>query len=142
MAPTLLADAGRENANGEVDALIESGLLQRVLAQTEIGFSNSMIEASWRSLKHQWLYLNDLDTIARLRSLVASYVSKHSALVPHTAFQGQTPDKMVFGKADGVPERLTTARDRARRERLAHTRGGRCAACLAGDVRELEHRVP
>jgi putative transposase len=28
----------------------------RVLAQVDVTFSNSMIEAFWRSLKHQWLY--------------------------------------------------------------------------------------
>ena len=44
--PTLLADGGAENFNGAVDELINSGLLHRVLARTEITFSNSMIE-SW-----------------------------------------------------------------------------------------------
>lgn len=43
--PTLLADGGVENTNGDVDALVEAGVLHRVLAMTEIGFSNSMIEA-------------------------------------------------------------------------------------------------
>jgi hypothetical protein len=33
-----------------------------------------MIEAFWRSLKHQWLYLNSLDSIERLRALVEFYV--------------------------------------------------------------------
>ena len=37
-----------------VDALIESGLLRRVLAMVDIAFSNSMIEAWWRSLKYNW----------------------------------------------------------------------------------------
>ena len=50
--PTVVADKGVENRNGDVDALIASGLLRRVLAQTEVRFSNSMIEASWKSLKH------------------------------------------------------------------------------------------
>ena len=60
--PTLLADAGSENVNRGVDALIESGILRRVLARTEIACSNSMIESWWRSLKTQWLHLNTLDT--------------------------------------------------------------------------------
>ncbi|MGQ0612887.1 MAG: DDE-type integrase/transposase/recombinase [Planctomycetaceae bacterium] len=34
--PTVVADKGVENRNGDVDALIASGLLRRVLAQTEI----------------------------------------------------------------------------------------------------------
>ena len=46
--PTVLADGGVENVNRNVDELIESGLLRRVLAMTELRFSNSMIEAWWR----------------------------------------------------------------------------------------------
>ena len=49
--PVVLADAGVENVNAQVDALIATGLLHRVLAFTELKFSNSMIEAWWRSLK-------------------------------------------------------------------------------------------
>jgi transposase InsO family protein len=50
-APVVLADAGVENVNAAVDALIETGVLRRLLAFTELRFSNSMIEAWWRSLK-------------------------------------------------------------------------------------------
>src|SRR5207253_7450653 len=56
-APVVLADAGVENVNAQVDELIITGVLRRVLAFTELRFSNSMIEAWWRSLKHQWLFL-------------------------------------------------------------------------------------
>ena len=62
--PTLLADGGVENFNRAVDELVESGILKRLLARTEITFSNSLIESWWRTLKHQWLYLNTLDTVA------------------------------------------------------------------------------
>ena len=51
MTPVVLADAGVENVNAQIDALIHSGVLRRVLAFTELTFSNSMIEAWWRSLK-------------------------------------------------------------------------------------------
>ena len=49
--PVVLADAGVENVNAQVDDLITAGVLRRVLAFTELKFSNSMIEAWWRSLK-------------------------------------------------------------------------------------------
>ena len=57
-APLVLADAGVENVNAHVDELIATGVLRRLLAFTELKFSNSMIEAWWRSLKHQWLFLH------------------------------------------------------------------------------------
>jgi putative transposase len=43
--PMLLTDGGVENVNGAVDELVESGLLKRVVPQTEITFSNSLIES-------------------------------------------------------------------------------------------------
>jgi putative transposase len=49
--PVVLAAGGVENVNAQVDALISTGVLHRVLAFTELQFSNSMIEAWWRSLK-------------------------------------------------------------------------------------------
>ncbi len=64
-APVVLADAGVENVNAQVDETIATGVLRRVLAFTELRFSNSMIEAWWRSLKHQWLFLHSLDTSRR-----------------------------------------------------------------------------
>ena len=42
----MLVDGGVENYNSEVDTLVESGFLTRILAQTEIRYSNSLIE-SW-----------------------------------------------------------------------------------------------
>jgi transposase InsO family protein len=44
-APVVLADAGVENVNAQVEASIETGVLRRLLALTELKFSNSMIEA-------------------------------------------------------------------------------------------------
>ncbi len=54
--PTLMVDGGIENFNASVDAIVDEGLLKRVLAQTEISFSNSMIESFWKAMKHQWLF--------------------------------------------------------------------------------------
>ena len=43
--PTLLVDGGIENFNCAVDELVDSGVLRRLLAQTDISFSNSLIES-------------------------------------------------------------------------------------------------
>ena len=43
--PTVMADAGVENCNQEIDGLVECGLIRRVIALTELCFSNSTIEA-------------------------------------------------------------------------------------------------
>jgi putative transposase len=45
MTPVVLADAGVENVNALIHESITGGVLRRVLALTELKFSNSMIEA-------------------------------------------------------------------------------------------------
>jgi transposase InsO family protein len=121
--PLLFADSGIENINSAVDDTLFSACLERVLAQVDVAYSNSMIEAFWRSLKHQWLYLNSLDSIERLRVLMALFVEEHNTQMPHWAFAGQTPDEMYFGTASTC--RRNWRRPGARRGRSVSQRIGR-----------------
>jgi len=57
-------DSGIENLNGNTDRLLDLEPLRPVLAQVDVSCSKSIIEAWWCSPRHQWLYLNQLDTIA------------------------------------------------------------------------------
>jgi putative transposase len=132
--PVVLADAGVENVNADVDELITTGVLRRVLAFTELRFSNSMIEAWWRSLKHQWLFLHSLDSVPTVRRLVAFYVQEHNTVLPHSAFRGQTPDEMYFGTGDTVPTDLTSRAAAARRARVEANRTASCATCPSVDA--------
>ena len=127
---TVVADSGVENVNGEVDALLALGQLRRVLAQVEVTFSNSIIEAWWRSLKHNWLFLNTLDSLAAVERLVAFYVEQHNAVMPHSAFRGQTPDEIYSGTGTAVPDHLAAARCVAREQRLQRNRALHCGTCL------------
>ena len=127
--PTLLVDGGVENFNLAVDELVESGLLNRLLAMTEITFSNSLIESWWRVLKHQWLYLNTLDTVSTIRRLVTFYVQEHNTRLPHSAFRGQTPDEMYFATGNEIPRQLEIARKAARQARMVVNRNNSCPTC-------------
>jgi len=126
----VVADSGSENVNGAVDDALGAEELTRVLAQVEVTFSNSMIEAFWRSLKHSWLYLHSLDSFAALRRLVDFYVDQHNGVMPHAAFQGQTPNEVFFGIGDDVPKKLAAARKAARERRLKENRSAACGACV------------
>jgi putative transposase len=127
--PVVVADAGVENVNAQVDALIATGALRRLLAFTELTFSNSMIEAWWRSLKHQWLFLHPLESVATIRRLVAFYVHEHNHVLPHWAFRGQTPDEMYFGTGEAVPADLRSQAAAARRARVQTNQSALCDAC-------------
>lgn len=104
-------------------------MLNRLLARTEIAYSNSLIESWWRALKHQWLYLNTLDAITTVAKLVAFYVEQHNTNLPHSAFRGQTPDEMYFGTGNGIPAALETCRKSARQLRLETNRNMSCRIC-------------
>jgi putative transposase len=132
-APVVLADAGVENVNAQVDELIITGVLRRVLAFTE-RFSNSMIEAWWRSLKHRWLFLHSLDSVTTVRRPAEFYVDEHNRVLPHSAFRGQTPDEMYFGTGDTVPADLTSGVAAARRARAEANRSAACETCPSLDT--------
>jgi putative transposase len=127
--PELMADGGVENYNEKVDHLEEQGMLRRVRALVDVRFSNSMIESWWHTLKHQWLYLHPLESVAAVRRYVAFYVSEYNARIPHAAFQGQTPDEMYYGRGEAIPIDLESARREARRRRLAANRAASCGRC-------------
>ena len=78
-----VADSGVENVNTGVDQLMADGVVRRVLAQVEVSFSNSMIEAFWRSLRHQWLYLHSLETFRQLEQLIEFYGRERTMLPGH-----------------------------------------------------------
>ena len=127
--PTVLTDGGVENFNSAVDKLITSGILSRLLAMTDIMFSNSMIESWFRCIKHQWLFLNTLDTVTAVEKFVSFYIAEHNGAIPHSAFKGQTPDEMYFGTGDEVPEELEAAKVAARAERMEVNRARSCRKC-------------
>jgi putative transposase len=113
---TVLTDSGSENVAVEDDAF--AGLLRRVRAQVDVTYSNSLIESFWAQLKHRWLHLHDLDTLAALQALVATFVEDHNALIPRAALGGRTPDEVFFGREEDLPERLAVARRQACVERV------------------------
>ena len=123
-----------ENVNSQVDELIHTGVLRRLLAFTELQFSNSMIEAWWRSLKHQWLFLHPLDSVTTVRRLVAFCVDEHNRVLPHSAFRGQTPDEMYFGTGDAVPADLMSRGAAARRTRVEANQSASCGTCPSVDA--------
>jgi putative transposase len=125
----VVTDGGCENVNSDVDGLLEEEGLRHTLAQVDVTFSNSMIEAFWRSLKHSWLYLLSLESVESLRLLVDFYVRQHNEVMPHAAFEGQTPDEMFFGTGDTVIAELYAARVRAREERIRANRAAVCGVC-------------
>ncbi len=76
-------------------------------------------------------YLDQLQLFIEIVLLVAKcvYVHEHNTRLPHSAFQGQTPDEMYFQNGDHIPQRLETARQEVRQAWAEANRKRDCGAC-------------
>ena len=81
-------------------------------------------------MKHAWPYLHTLDSLAALQRLIEFYVNAHNAVMPHSAFEGQTPNEMFFGVGDEVTNKLADAREAAREKRMKENRTAGCGVCV------------
>jgi hypothetical protein len=66
--------------------------------------------------------LHHLHCFFLVEKLIAWYVGEHDAVIPHSAFRGQTPDEMFFGRGDGIRDELDAARRQDRTARLEANR--------------------
>lgn len=125
---TIIADDGGENTSDNIDvaAALKAGSMSMLIAQVDILCSNSMIERFWLSMKHSFLFTQELDSITALRRFVDFYVDQHNTLIPHNAFQGQTPVEVFCGDAGGLAARFASKRAEARDIRLNDNRAAVC----------------
>ena len=47
---------GSRNVNADVDSSFKETRITRILAPIDVSWLNSMIEAIWRKMKHDWLF--------------------------------------------------------------------------------------
>lgn len=69
------------------------------------------------------------ESIAAVRRLTVFYVKEFNALLPHSAFKGQTPDEMYFGTGLRVEEQIEAGKAMARENRLEENRNVACDEC-------------
>lgn len=80
-------------------------------------------------MKHSFLFKYNLDSLATVKRLVAKFIEEYNTIMPRSAFKGQTPDEMFFGKAFDIEKRLAEGRTKAREKRLEFNRALSCDAC-------------
>ena len=128
---TVVADDGGENMadNVDVGAALRDCAMSMLIAQSDILSSNSMIERFWSSMKHNFLFMQRLNSMAALIRFVDFYVAEHNTVIPHNAFQGQTPSEVFHGVAGDLPELLASKRIEARELRVRENQRAVCGAC-------------
>jgi hypothetical protein len=128
--PNVLCDSGIENLNSHVDALVEHQLIRRTVAQVDIAYSNSMIEAFFRRLKHAWLFTKALANLETVRRLTEVYVKDPNELIPHSVHAGATPAEVFFGQfTDENRAALIQAARAAKNHRAILNRSLACQRC-------------
>jgi len=96
---TLLTDDGSENY-GEVKPWIKASnnpKVNHVIAQADIPFSNSMIEAANKQLKYRFLYHQKINDYSRLGEYVEKAILDFNYR-PHAVLNGVTPIEVLQGK--------------------------------------------
>lgn len=130
--PNLFTDDGTENQNKEVDSLVDAGKILRTIAQIDVEFSNSMIEALFRSLKHRWLYVLSLPTFEAVCRAVDEYLNDHNNKIPHYALGGAMPLEVFSGTWTQESQLLLAeAAAMATFQRLEFNRSQKCGLCPA-----------
>ncbi len=111
----LISDGGPENDNELVTTYVASSPLKHLIAQTDVHFSNSIIEAANKILKYRYIFKKNYQSFSGLRTGVPDDISDYNER-PHCKLEGLSPnqafDGIIFDKV-------------AYRERLAASRGQR-----------------
>jgi transposase InsO family protein len=126
----LITDDGSEN-KGKVNDFVnaDNSNIRKLIAQLDIIFSNSMIEAVNKRMKYDYLFTIDLadyeQTLKYLKWAIEQYNNK-----PHSALFGLTPTEVYRGK---IPDKRMFANDIAEAaiQRKEHNLNQNCNNCVA-----------
>lgn len=91
----LMTDDGSEN-KAEVDEYIENINMQRLIAQKDVIFSNSIVEAVNNKFKYQFLFIKNLANFTETYNYLKVAIPEYSNR-PHSALFGLTPNEVTFG---------------------------------------------
>jgi putative transposase len=126
----LVVDGGVENNNNDMESFIMSDeiSLRKLIAQKDITFSNSIIEAQNKLIKYSYLFKQDFRDIHELRKGLEWIVIDYNHNRPHISLKGLTPCEAETG--ENVPkERWHKQILWARKFRLEENRRELCRIC-------------
>ncbi len=127
---TLIIDGGPENNNSLMDNYINSpGIsLRKLIAQKDIPFSNSLIEAQNKLLKYRYLFKCQYKDIGELRKALDWIIPDYNNQRPHHSLNGLTPYEVFTGKTiDHL--NLQSNTKLAKQNRIIENTKERCVIC-------------
>jgi putative transposase len=127
----LLVDDGSEINNQFVDELLKQKpeVLQKIIAQKDITFSNSMVEALNKIVKNNYLRMMGIHSGKRLTEMVDFVVDDYNNLRPHGSLNGSTPYE-IFNNTPWDKSAQTELIKLAKKRRIEENRKKRCKMCF------------
>lgn len=94
----LIVDGGTENnCNAEMDYVGQPTIsIKHIIAQQDIEFSNSIVEAVNKVMKYNYLFKEDIPDFETLEKKLSFYVDNYNSR-PHSSLDGLTPDEAYQG---------------------------------------------
>lgn len=108
-----VTDGGTENVNTTVqDFLVTTNLdIIQLIAQKDIPFSNSQMEAVNKIMKHQFMLSQHLENRKQVLLALANDVVTYNTIRPQLSLQGNTPEETFDGKILDITTYKTHFRD-------------------------------
>ncbi len=126
----LIVDGGSENKGREVERLEDEGNFRKEVARFEISFSNSMIETVFRSMKHNYLFHQEIRNHPALKKHVDFWITEHNNRIPHSSFNGETPlEKFKQSSNKETAIRIVVGYKEAKQLRISENQKVYCVKC-------------
>jgi len=127
---TLLTDGGSENVNATVSEYLNSTEvdIRHLIAQVDIKFSNSMVEAVNKVMKHQFLLPKQISSLKQLKTAVKQDVELYNEVRPQSILRGNTPRETHSGIPNDF-SRFTNGFQSQKQIRLAENQKSLCNSC-------------
>ena len=125
-----VTDAGTENVNTTVKDFIETTNLdiKHLIAQKDIPFSNSKIEAFNKIIKHQFLLPKNIENRKQLLLALETDVMTYNNIRPQFSLQGNTPNETFNGKTIAISV-YKTHFEQQKAIRIAKNQQSKCNSC-------------
>lgn len=126
---SLVTDGGIENVNTLVKQFNSKHNIVHLIAQKDITFSNSAIEALNKIIKHQFLFPLHIENGSQLIKKLPEIVQIYNTIKPQQALKGNTPEETYQGKIIDISQ--YKSHFKVQKEfRKAHNHSNRCKKCV------------
>lgn len=126
-----LTDGGGENVNTTVSNFINSSEIpiEHIIAQKDVVFSNSMVEALNKVIKHQFLFPKEIPNRDQLHKILEQSTEVYNNLRPQMSLGGNTPIETFNGMTIDI-SRYTQNFDEHKALRREVNKQNICKVCL------------